>query len=535
MTLERVALHQTRLRTPGLTLDAQGVAVGAQGAVLFPSIDRLVAFLAVYSQERPLDDIAPTLSATIVRSPLGAREALLTFASDTSDRMDRVAHIARLTLGHVFTGGGRHWVQYRDAAAPFGYDIVEIEEHNQSLVLYHSLYTQAFETEKKIDLRALLLTLHLHPDALQTDISGPLLLLAEGNLGELIISYFYRSKINARATVLEWPPESDLDDEPVRRHLFDIPELPPRMISVFRSTPGLTLFRPVSPGAAVELGYKHPVQLQALPSFRGPGMVLFRASEQPLLIVQQPIFAPVDSLTRFKIRETDYKPAIKKLNDKGTSAEPSHSKQSKIENPIVVPLRVTPSMSPRRQVTASFIAEAEWPLLRRLLYVLGPETLRRSSLAITSLGAFVRCPEGVDVLPLGVFFRGLSERLYIPAGFTTSPSIDASVIEECLGLSRKHVTILHADNTAIAIPDDAFVGLQTAIVMGHQWATLQTTELSLDLSQELPTELIVKPLGFNPLGDVGLHIIPHKMLPNTITNLLVLLGGPWDRKSGDDP
>ena len=39
--LERIALHQTRLHTPGLGLDAKGVALGSKGLVLLPSIDRL--------------------------------------------------------------------------------------------------------------------------------------------------------------------------------------------------------------------------------------------------------------------------------------------------------------------------------------------------------------------------------------------------------------------------------------------------------------------------------------------------------------
>ena len=34
--LERIALHQTRLHTPGLGLDAKGVALGGQGLVLLP-------------------------------------------------------------------------------------------------------------------------------------------------------------------------------------------------------------------------------------------------------------------------------------------------------------------------------------------------------------------------------------------------------------------------------------------------------------------------------------------------------------------
>ena len=89
--LERIALHQTRLHTPGLGLDAKGVALGAKGLVLLPSIDRLVALLSVYSRERSLEDLLPTLVIRVVRSKLGTREVALELAAESSDRMDRVA------------------------------------------------------------------------------------------------------------------------------------------------------------------------------------------------------------------------------------------------------------------------------------------------------------------------------------------------------------------------------------------------------------------------------------------------------------
>ena len=61
--LDRIALHQTRLRTPGLGLEAKGVALGAEkGLVLLPSIDRLVALLAVYTREHSLEDLMPAAS-----------------------------------------------------------------------------------------------------------------------------------------------------------------------------------------------------------------------------------------------------------------------------------------------------------------------------------------------------------------------------------------------------------------------------------------------------------------------------------------
>ena len=52
--LDRVALHQTRLRTPGISLDAKGIALGGKGLVLLSSLDRLVGFLALYSSSAPL-------------------------------------------------------------------------------------------------------------------------------------------------------------------------------------------------------------------------------------------------------------------------------------------------------------------------------------------------------------------------------------------------------------------------------------------------------------------------------------------------
>src|ERR1044071_4515163 len=135
--LDRVAVHQTRLRTPGLGLDAKGVALGAKGLVLLPSIDRLVAFLALYTRQASLGDILRTLTVEVVRSKLGAREVTPTCGAESSDRMDSIAEVARLAGGYTFTGTSRHFVQYRDAAAPFGYDAAQLITTDAALALYH--------------------------------------------------------------------------------------------------------------------------------------------------------------------------------------------------------------------------------------------------------------------------------------------------------------------------------------------------------------------------------------------------------------
>ena len=181
--LERIALHQTRLRTPGLGLEGKGVALGAKGLVLLPSIDRLVAWLSVYTREHSLEDLMPSLEIQIVRSKLGTREITLAFAAESSDRMDRVAETARLVGGFTFTGTSRHFVQYRDAAAPFGYDATQLISTDAALALYHDKFTQVYEVDKAIDLRALLLRLMPHVDPGTHDEGGPRFIVAEQGLG----------------------------------------------------------------------------------------------------------------------------------------------------------------------------------------------------------------------------------------------------------------------------------------------------------------------------------------------------------------
>ena len=59
--------------------------------------------------------------------------------------------IAKLAGGMVFTGTQRHFVQYRDAAAPFGYDATQLISTDAALALYHDKFTQVYEVDKAIE------------------------------------------------------------------------------------------------------------------------------------------------------------------------------------------------------------------------------------------------------------------------------------------------------------------------------------------------------------------------------------------------
>jgi hypothetical protein len=485
--LERVALHQTRLRTPGLSLDARGVALGTHGLLLFPSIDRLVAFFSVYTQNQTLDDVMAQLRAEVLRSKLGSREVVLIFQVDSSERMDTMAEVAKLTGGDAFTGGTRYWVQYRDAAAPYGYDLAEVSTTPAAYLLHHTTYTQAFDSERPLDLKALFVRLSPHLDPAAGREPGPRWLLAEWGLGGALIHYLRRSDVQARVGLAEWPPASALEDIPVRRFLFDLPAYPPRMSALLSQTPGVRMFVPSAPGAAVEVGFRHPVQLRAVPTFRGPGLVLFRGrGESPLELPRLPALGSLEAFSHIEVLGSGAQASV------GVGTVPE----------LRIPLRLIPSIRPLFDISATWVEPAQLPLLRKLIYALGNDTLRRSTIAVSAQGAFVRVARGGQVLPLGSYYRAVAPTLYVPAGYDTAPAVSAKVLASSIDVPAGSVVILRPDASAWVLSESSFVSLESAVMQGPAWAPVGTTPLE-ELSTELPAiRLAIEDPGTRPLRDV---------------------------------
>jgi len=482
--LDRIALHQTRLRTPGLGLDSKGAALGTKGVILLPSIDRLVALLGVYTREHSLEDLMPSLEIQLVRSKLGTRELVLSFAAESSDRMDRMAETARLVGGFTFTGTSRHFVQYRDAAAPFGYDAQQLLASEAAIVLYHDKFSQAYDVDRPIDLRALLLRLMPHVDPSTLEDSGPRFLVAEQGLGPALIHYFVRSHVEGEVAVAEWPPASAFDEGPVRRYVMRIPDLPARMRPLMGATPGITCFLPVSPGAAVEIGYRHPVNLRACPVFDAAGLVLVRGrGDDPLVLEKTPQMGDLRAFARVELRESG----------------PQASTGASRPEPVRVPLRVMPSAAPWKNVTATWLKPEEMPLLRRLAYVLPRQTVQRTHVAITARGAFVRCDAGIEAIPLGTFFVELHAGLFVPAGYEVTPAVSPDVLFQALGAPSGQVLFVTPDARAVAVSSEAFVPLETSLLEAKPWEPIvaETIEKALE---ERPVELRLEPLGMFPLG-----------------------------------
>lgn len=484
--LDRVALHQTRLRTPGLSLDAKGVALGAKGLVLLPSLDRLVGFLSMYAAGASLADVLGSLSIDIVRSKLGSREVAVSFNAEGSDRMDRIAELARVSAGYTFTGTTRHYVQYRDAVAPFGYDVREIAPTDAPLALNHVQFSQHYHYEKKIDLAALLLRLEprLAPSTAMED--GPRWICAEAGLGAALIHYFVRSLVDAEVGMAEWPPASGFEEAPVRRYLFKLEAIPARMTPLLSTTPGIGLYVPQGPSAAVEIGYEHPINLRACPVFPAGSLMLVRGRGQPPIQIQKlPALGPVAAFARVHLK-----------GDSPAAPGAAHPMSS-----VAVPLKLAPDTDPYRNICATRVVAAQLGLLRQLAYRLGARTLRETRVAFTQHGAFLVRDQGIEMLPVGDFFRRVHERIFVSAGYAPVPAVAPEVLHRAFGAPSAEMVFLHKDGSRIGVQDAAFVTLEDALLDAQSWSGTAHESVIATLAAELPQLSLTSP-GFRPMRDV---------------------------------
>jgi hypothetical protein len=486
--IERVALHQTRLHTPGLGLDSRGVALGARGLVLFPTLDRLVMMLAAYTREQSLEVLMPGLAMHVVRSTLGTREVTLEFAAESSDRMDRVAETARLVGGLTFTGTSRHFVQYRDGAAPFGYDARDLLSTDAPLALYSDRFSQTYGIERRIDLRALLLRLSPRLDPSTRFEPGLRVVVAERGLGPSLVHYLVRSRVEGEVCVAEWPPESPLYDAPAQRWVIRIPELPLRMRSLLHATPGFTCFVPAGQGVAVEAGYRHPVELRACPVFDAAGLVLLRGrGDDPWIIERLPRMGALATFARVELRAADGEGAV--------------ALRTFLPDALRVPLRLVPSSAPWRKVTASWVPPEQFPLLRRLAYALPHTTIAQTRVAMTARGALLRSEAGIEAIPLGTFFVEVHPRLHVPAGYEVTPAVSPEVLLRALDTPASGVVFIGPDAQVWSVEERAFTALETALVEAPPWEAVVagSVERSLvDATLDTAIDLRVAPIGLVP-------------------------------------
>jgi hypothetical protein len=493
--LQRVVLGQVRFNLPGLVADARGVVVGRQLAVRFAAIDRLVAFLRLLSAEQSIDDLQPGLRIVYARGGAGTREAIVLMPVGSPGLADVVAQAARLAGGQTFTGTGKQFVQYRDARAPFGYDVAVLSDAEGDLILHGAEQVVPYRIESELPLAKLLLRLSLvraerrEPGALLPE--GPLYLTARRGLGPLLASYLHRAAmasaggegLRAAAALCEGATTSAFAAAE-SFWLFRVERLPPRMHGMLTRTPGIDVFVPVTENAAVAAGYRHPIHLGSCrASFPADRLHLFSpggvTEVSPL-----PVLAAIEDIVRIRAPEA-------RAASVAARARPDLS----------LALRVEPRGQAAGATVAALIPWNRVSWFQRLCYALPASALRRYRVASLERGVLVRASDVLEGIPFGTLFEMAAPDVLVPVGMRLAPAVSPALLVERLGATEGN-TVVFPDRTSppFRVPAAVLVPLELRVV-GALTPVLPDRVVEGLRAESLgePVEIENRPMGPMPL------------------------------------
>lgn len=163
-------------------------------------------------------------------------------------------------------------------------------------------------------------------------------------------------------------------------------------------------------------------------------------------------------------------------------------------------------------MTATWIRPEQISLLRRIAYALPHQTILRTQIALTQRGAFLRSNQGIEAVPLGMFFVEIHSNLYIPAGYDVTPAVAPEVLYRALGASATQVLFIDTGARAIAVEESAFSPLETALLEAQAWEPLVADAIQHAL-EEAPVDLKLEPLGVFALSQVQAPATPESATP----------------------
>jgi hypothetical protein len=452
--LEPVALNQTRFNVPGVAPDNRGVLLGKQGAVLFASVDRLVGFFRVFCDESSMDELLPKLKIHQVRTPLMAREFLVLFAAPSSYLLDRASRIAAIMGGLAFTGAGKHFVKYRDGQSPLGYDATALHAEQADFVLYSDTFTQGYQRVKDVPFEQLVF--RLSPRALPgtpADDLGDrelLWLTARPGLARALLTYLWRNRVRAEATSVT-PAATAAGagsfGQGAAFLLARVHELPPRMLALFAAVPGIELFRAVGDNVVVQVGYRHPLRLESCASiFDKERFYVFSGVRDAVdVLLAPPPLVPAGDLVGGGFDLGEQKEPVE------MTAEAPHK--------LEVELKLVPSSSAGRRVTATLVPWHHADRLRKLVYALPPTMLATYRVAALAEGLFILGEQGIDGLPIGDLFQEAAPSIFVPLGMEFLPRVGPQVLTDHVGGINARYVVFPRGGRPLALDHAVFEAL----------------------------------------------------------------------------
>lgn len=466
--LEPVAAGQTRFRMQGLASDARGIAIGREVLVVLPSIDALVSFLGAYSDEASLDDLVPTMTLEQAQRVGGGHATLIRCSSSDGYAVDRLARLATTSRGQLYTGGGSLFVRWREREAPFGYDLADaIQAGRDEVIVADVDFLARYTTTHRMDPVDLIQRLELRPvpiplggvsrDPELCGLKEMALVLVAPALAHRVLRYLWRMELPMAGYYAR------LGNDAQPSLLLRLRQPRPRALDVLAAVPGIELLAPVSSRAAVEIGWRHPVQLASAQScLPGDEMFLFRGRVARVERLDgPPRFVDgrhlVESTAGVRLRE------IGQLRDGDLE-------------PLRVELRMRPSAL-AREPKAVVIAWEQVPLLRHLVYMLPPAALAAARIVPLEEGLVVLAgpsslgrvaPAGLGaglLLPLGRRLGEIAPGVLVPDGHELWPRVRPALLRHLLGLQAEdHALYLSPDTDPIRVRAEQLRPLDAAVV-----------------------------------------------------------------------
>ena len=499
--LEPVSLNQNRFNAPGIAPDPRGIALGKQGAVLFYTIDSLVGWFRILSDEIPLDDLLPSLAIHEVKSSLESLAFLVVLHADTSHLLDRAARVAGLLGALTFTGSQKHFVKYRDAASPLGYDIDALAPEQGDFVLYADNFTQAVRKVREIPFSQLVFRLSPRklPGDDQKDLDTLWLAIVPGLVRSVLV-YLFRNRVQAAATMVEREGgRSAFGDRaggfPARYLLARVDKLPARMLSLFSSVPGVEVYRPVGEQAIVEVGYRHPLRLESCKTvFDKERFYLFSGRRDAVDVIAGPFdngrLALVDGE---RLVALGFEPDAG--GERRVAAKPVPPAK------ITVPLRLVPTTLPPRRVVAALLGWDMVEPLKKLVFLLPPTVLSGCAVAQILEGLLVvGAAGGIEGLPLGEPLYEAAPGVLVPVGLEFLPRVTPEILLDYVGgTDGRKVIFKRGAERPIAVDDATFEPLSRRVLGRIPVEERQRSERAGEPLHAVEAQVVNDPVGLLPL------------------------------------
>ena len=422
--------------------------------------------------------------------------------------------------GLCFTGSGRHLVKYRDAQAPLGYDVAPTDMERDGervapeaqVILHAPAFTHGYRLHREVPFAQLVFRLSPRqipgpgPRPVESDLQERALLwlLVEPGLSRSVLVYLFRNRVAGEAVMVErGGPASAFSatspgDARRRRLLVRVHDLPARMLSLFASLPGVTVFRPVD-GAAhvvVEVGFRHPLRLEScLALFDRRYFYVFAGKADAVEVLTEGVaggaadssterreatragdplpLASIDRLVSGDFQLTQAAPQPAAWSD----ASRLRVKLGLVPSGLLVPGAASDGRTggAPRGIAGLLIPweRAEW--LKRLVFALPPTLVATCRAAAIDEGLLVVAAAGggasgaLDRLPLGELLYEAAPGILAPVGFEIAPRVTPEVLDMLVGGAHGRQLVLRRDADglglrAIAVDEGLFEPLSRRLL-----------------------------------------------------------------------